>query len=130
MTPIMTSKTIEYALEALVFLAVRQGRPMSSARIAADTGVPSSYLSKVMQALCRAGIARSQRGPSGGFVLAREAADITVLDVAHAVDGWEAPDQADDEPAHARAVSRYLGSLAVDAQRSMGRTTLADLAGA
>ena len=126
MPPTMTSKTTEYALEALVFLASRRGRPMSSATIAAGTGVPPSYLSKVLQALCRAGIVRSQRGPSGGFVLARDASGVTVLDVAQAVDGWDEPES--EEPQRVGPVSRYLSSLAVDTQRAMQETTLAALA--
>ncbi len=125
----MVSKTTEYALLALVFLMSEGGRARSSATIAEATGAPSSYLSKVLQALCRAGILRSQRGPSGGFTLARDAEGISVLEVAEAVEGPDEPPPG-VEGAVARgadAVRTYLASLAGEAQRTMGSTSLADL---
>jgi Rrf2 family protein len=43
-------------------------------------------LSKVLQALGRAGLVRSRRGLGGGFELTRSAEKITVYDVVQAVD--------------------------------------------
>jgi Rrf2 family protein len=83
---VIWSQTTEYALRAVVQLAVAPGEPRTTADIAAATRVPSGYLSKVLQTLARAGIVRARRGLGGGFVLGRPAAQLTVLDVVEAVD--------------------------------------------
>jgi Rrf2 family transcriptional regulator, nitric oxide-sensitive transcriptional repressor len=82
----MISTTAEYALRAVVQLAMHEGVPQTTEAIAKMTRVPSSYLSKVLQQLARAGIVSSQRGLGGGFVLTRAPVDISVLDVIDAVD--------------------------------------------
>lgn len=82
----LISQTAEYALRAVVCLASQPDRPMVTPLIAEVTHVPAGYLSKVLQTLGRSGIVQSQRGLHGGFVLARPAAELTVLDVVNAVD--------------------------------------------
>lgn len=85
----MISSTAEYALRAIVHLATcppTRGEPLTSQRIAEKTKVPAGYMSKVLQDLARAGIVHSQRGPNGGFTLARGPEEITILDVMNAVD--------------------------------------------
>ena len=85
----MSSLTAEYALRAVVLLGANLGSPRTTQQIAEQTRVPSGYLSKVLQALGRAGVVESQRGLNGGFVLARPPNDLTVLDVINAVDPLE-----------------------------------------
>ena len=82
----MISQTAEYALRAVVMLGSNPGSPWTTRQIAAKTRVPSGYLSKVLQALGRAGLVEAQRGLYGGFVLSRSLDDLTVLDVINAVD--------------------------------------------
>lgn len=82
----MISQTIEYALRAMNNLASLEGAATTSETIAKATRVPQAYLSKVMRDLVRADLVRSFRGPHGGFVLAREAGSITLLDIVNAVD--------------------------------------------
>lgn len=79
------SSTTEYALRAAVYLASLEGGAASSERIAENTKVPPGYISKVMRDLVVAGVASSQRGPNGGFVLARAPAKISILEVVDAV---------------------------------------------
>lgn len=81
----MFSSTTEYALRASVFLASLKGESASSERISDATKVPPGYISKVMRDLVVARLVESQRGPNGGFTLARDPAAITVLDVVNAV---------------------------------------------
>lgn len=81
----MISQTAEYALRAMVYLA-DVGRACITRDIANVTRVPADYLSKVLQALNRADLVRSQRGPHGGFTLSRPAADLTIWEVIQAVD--------------------------------------------
>ncbi len=82
----MISQTSEYALRAVVCIGNNGGQPMTSAAIAKMTRVPHGYLSKVLQALGKAGLVHSQRGLGGGFVLTRQFDELTVLDVINAVD--------------------------------------------
>ena len=82
----MLSSTAEYALRAVVYLASEPADSRTSQEIAQVTRVPAGYVSKVLQALVRAGLAHSQRGPSGGFTLARAPAGVSALEVINAVD--------------------------------------------
>lgn len=82
----MFSNTAEYALRAAVHLATESEGLRSSQSIAEATKVPAGYLSKILKDLADAGIVNSQRGPNGGFSLARPAEEITVLEVVNAVD--------------------------------------------
>jgi Rrf2 family protein len=82
----MVSQTAEYALRAAVCLGNQMGTPLTTQQIAEVTRVPAGYLSKVLQALGRAGIVSSQRGLHGGFVLARPLDELSVLEVVNAVD--------------------------------------------
>lgn len=81
----MISQTAEYALRAMVFLAMRNAAATGQ-EIAQTTKVPPGYLSKLMQQLVKAKLVNSQRGIGGGFVLSRTPAEISILDVINAVD--------------------------------------------
>ncbi len=81
----MITQTAEYALRAVVYLSQSAG-PCTSAAIAAATGVPAGYMSKVLQSLSRAGIVSSQRGLHGGFVLRDSPHKLTALTVINAVE--------------------------------------------
>lgn len=85
----MISQTAEYALRAVVFLASQTGQPVTTQKVAAATRVPVGYLSKVLQALGKAGLVDAQRGLRGGYVLARRPGELTVLDVINSVDPLE-----------------------------------------
>lgn len=82
----MLSRTTEYALRAVIYLAKTEGDNTTSQVIAAATAVPEGYMSKVLNTLARAGIVSSQRGPTGGFTLAVPAPDLTMLRVVEAVE--------------------------------------------
>ena len=83
----MFSRTTEYALRAVVYLAGRSGEPCTIGQLAEGTRVPfTDYLSKVMQNLRKAGLVRSQRGLHGGFTLGVPPEKLTVYDVVQAVD--------------------------------------------
>lgn len=67
----MFSQTVEYALRAVVHLAAESPRARTTDQIATATLVPKAYLSKVLQALVRGGVVKSQRGLGGGIALAQ-----------------------------------------------------------
>ena len=82
----MITQTTEYALRAVVFLAMSDGQAHTTAQIADGTKVPSAYLSKVLQSLSRAGLVSSQRGLGGGFTLSVDPSDLSILEIIETVD--------------------------------------------
>lgn len=82
----MFSQTVEYALRAVVHLAGESPAAQTTDQIAAATLVPKAYLSKVLQALVRGGVVRSQRGLGGGMTLSRPPSELTILQVVNAVE--------------------------------------------
>ena len=82
----MISQTVEYALRAIVTIAQHEGRPCTAQQISKITQVPSPYLSKLMQGLVRAGLASSQRGLHGGFLLVKDAGELTIWEIVDAVE--------------------------------------------
>jgi Rrf2 family protein len=51
------------------------------------TGIPPKFLDQVMHDLRRGGLVESRRGVGGGYVLTRDPAGISFLDVADMIDG-------------------------------------------
>ena len=85
----MLSKSADYALRAVVWLARQPGRPESANRLAEVTQVPRRYLHKVLQDLVHAEIIHSQTGPGGGYSLDRNPEHVTILDIVNAVSPLE-----------------------------------------
>jgi Rrf2 family protein len=84
------SDGVEWGVHACVLLAVLPAdAALPAARLAEYHGVPSAYLAKHLQALARAEVLETVKGPRGGYRLSRPAAQITVLDVVEAIDGHE-----------------------------------------
>ena len=83
------SSRLEYALVALLELAKYQaeGKPLKVNEIAASQSLPERYLDQIFTLLKRQGIISSQRGMKGGYLLARELWQITLLDVVLAIEG-------------------------------------------
>ncbi|MFQ5839999.1 MAG: RrF2 family transcriptional regulator [Candidatus Methylomirabilales bacterium] len=82
------TRAADYGLRAMLYLARQPHGKVSRLKdIAADQGVPPGFLSKVTQALARAGLARSSRGVHGGVALARDPRDVSVKDVVEAIEG-------------------------------------------
>ncbi|WP_192822840.1 Rrf2 family transcriptional regulator [Rufibacter sp. LB8] len=88
----MLSKTTEYALRAIVYLALQQetGKRIGIKELAQELELPSPFMGKILQDLVRKGVIASLKGPTGGFFLHRPAADITILEVVRTIDGLEA----------------------------------------
>lgn len=78
----MLSQTAEYALRAVLYLADRpNGQPVRVEEIGGVLGMPSPYLSKILNTLARARILTSLRGRHGGFQLAVAPEDLPLLKV-------------------------------------------------
>jgi Rrf2 family protein len=82
----MISQTAEYALRAIVYLAGQEGAACTTTQIANTTQIPAGYLAKVMQSLSRARLVKSRRGVNGGFILAHDSRELSILTVINAVD--------------------------------------------
>jgi Rrf2 family protein len=80
---------VEWALHSCVNLCWIPGETVTAKKLAAFYELPTAYLNKQLQALSRAGIMSSTSGPKGGFQLAKQPEDITLLDVVVAIDGPE-----------------------------------------
>ncbi|MET0143836.1 MAG: Rrf2 family transcriptional regulator [Ilumatobacteraceae bacterium] len=79
----------DYACRALLSLTLHGAGdgPTSVRDIAERTGLPQPYLEQILLALKGAGLVRSKRGVGGGYVLARDPADIKLSEIVSAVDG-------------------------------------------
>ncbi len=79
----------DYASRALLSLALGDdlSAPTSVRDLAERTGLPQPYLEQILLILKGVGLVRSKRGVGGGYVLAKDAADITLAEIVAAVDG-------------------------------------------
>jgi Rrf2 family protein len=85
---VRVSAKADYALRALIEIAQRSdGLPVSAEELGRLQQIPHGFWQAILADRRRAGIVVSQRGQSGGWRLARGAADVSVADVIRAVDG-------------------------------------------
>jgi Rrf2 family protein len=79
----------DYASRALLSLALGADLsvPTSVRDLAERTGLPQPYLEQILLILKGVGLVRSKRGVGGGYVLARDADNITLAEIVAAVDG-------------------------------------------
>lgn len=82
------SRSAEYAIRALIPLAqLPPGEFALVKNVAAETGIPSHFLAKLLQDLARHGFLKSTKGPHGGFRLNIPPEEISMLRIVDAVDG-------------------------------------------
>ncbi len=78
----------DYAVRAVVELADSgQDSPRKVDEIAQAQAIPVSFLENILTQLRSAGVVRSQRGPEGGYWLARPAREVSLADIIRAVEG-------------------------------------------
>ena len=82
------SRQCEYALQAVLFLALRkEGTLVSIKELTRELQIPYHFLGKIMQDLTRKGLLVSEKGPRGGFALKIPASEITLFHIVDAIDG-------------------------------------------
>jgi Rrf2 family protein len=81
------SARADYALRAAIELAATDAEHVTSDQLAKAQQIPAKFLEAILTQLRRAGLVRSQRGPDGGFWLARPAEEISLADIIRAIDG-------------------------------------------
>ena len=128
------SRSAEYAIRAFVHLAqVPDGKYAMVKNIAETEVIPAHFLAKILQQLARKGLLRSSKGPTGGFSLRIEPAEIRLLDIVEALDGLAPYQQCasglsecnDDMPCSMHDSWVALRSRIMD---YLGKNTIADLA--
>jgi Rrf2 family protein len=82
------TRAADYAVRVMVHLATLPAHERVLLPVlAAATGAPESFLSKVLQALSRAKLISSRRGQSGGFEILARGREASMLEVIEAIDG-------------------------------------------
>jgi len=127
------SKQEGYALRIALDLARYSASPLKD--IARRQNIPLPYLGKIVQALARGGVVRTERGPHGGVRLARAPSTITMRQVIEAAQGPIALSRCLIEPEHDCPVNnancpvrRVTSRLQAIVTQELDRVTLADLA--
>lgn len=124
------------SVHVLAYLAYHQGATVPSAEIAASVATNPVVIRRLLGALAKARLVAATKGPSGGFVLARPASKVTLLDIHRAVEpkadsgmGRFAPNR--ECPVGAK-IEAILGRLFARAQASLeaewSRVSLASVA--
>jgi Rrf2 family protein len=127
---------LEYAIRAMIELAVRrdEGGLIPAREIAERQQVPLRFLEQQLGALSRAGLVESFRGAGGGCRIARDPADITVAQIADAIEGQIYPVfclEPSDHTCFADSrcgLQGFWADVARAVQEVFERTTVADLA--
>ena len=85
----MFSKTCEYAIRAVIFIAQKSefGVNVGIREIAKGISSPEHFIAKILQDLSRKGLVQSIKGPNGGFYLDESSKKHTLADIVKAVDG-------------------------------------------
>jgi len=130
------SQKLEYAMRAMIELALRRdsGVLVPAREIANTQQIPLRFLEQQLGALHKAGLVESFRGAGGGCRLAKEPADISVAEIADAIEGQLYPMFCLEPTDHTCfADSRcglqgFWGEVARAIQRVFEETTVADLA--
>ena len=77
-----------YGLKAMFVLALEQDKgPIPLKLIANRQNISMQYLEQIFSALKKANLVKSVRGAQGGYLLAKNAKDITVGDVLNVLEG-------------------------------------------
>jgi len=133
------SRQCEYALQGVLYLAAKPRGEMTPIKeLTQRLEIPYHFLGKILQDLTRKRLLVSLKGPTGGFALARPAAEITLFQIVDAVDGTDFfnecvlgfPECGGDNPCpvhdrwgslrediHAMLVSKNIAQLASEMKR-------------
>ncbi len=132
------SKRGEYGLRALQYLAAQYGEgPVPNKELAERNNIPYRFLEQILITLKHARVVRSQKGPQGGYTLARPPDQITLAEVVRLLDGPLAPIPCVSETAFEPCgcpdmencgLRRVMKRVRDVVAEMMENTTLADLA--
>ncbi|MCP3139153.1 SUF system Fe-S cluster assembly regulator [Pyxidicoccus xibeiensis] len=129
------SKMTDYGIVLMTELARAEGDTRTTRELAARTRVPLPSASKVLKGLLQAGLVVSHRGASGGYGLARPAAELSLAELVAALEGPVALTECGvhttgGAPCELEAVCQVRGHwrlINTAIQDALGRLSLADL---
>jgi len=82
------SRTSQYAIQALIFMATQpRGEAVLNRTIAEHLGASPTYLAKVLQNLCKSNLLYSFRGKQGGFCLRERGEKINLMQIVLITEG-------------------------------------------
>ena len=82
------TRATEYAIRAILFMSRQPaGEIVYKKDICKAQEITPAFLTKILQPLIKDGIVGSQRGVGGGFYLAKEPSEITLLDIIKSQEG-------------------------------------------
>ncbi len=114
------SKKLLFAIEAVVDIAYHAGSgTVRSSDISRRQGIPRRYLEQVLQQLVHHGILAGQRGPRGGYRLARERRRISVGEIIRIVRQLEGTIDPASEPDGSEIGVKVVRPLWIDMQREI-----------
>jgi len=133
MRSVRISAKEDYAVRALIELAIADGGPLKRDDIAQAQSIPTAFLQNILMELRHAEIVETQRGREGGFRLARPAKEITIADVVRAVSGPLATVRGLRPPAveygdSTEALTEVWIALRANIREILEHVTLADVA--
>jgi Rrf2 family protein len=124
----------DYAVRAVVELAAgSHDAPRKVDEVARAQGIPVSFLENILTQLRSAGIVRSQRGPDGGYWLARPAHELNLAQVIRAVEGplvgvrGQRPEEISYEGS-AESLQQVWIALRANLRKVLEHVTIADVA--
>ncbi|WP_018724427.1 RrF2 family transcriptional regulator [Salinispora fenicalii] len=134
------SARVDYALRAVAELAsatdgvsTGRGRFVTADQIARAQEIPPKFLESILLQLRRGGVVQAQRGPEGGYWLARPAREISLAEVIRVIDGplahvrGQRPEQLGYHGA-ARALQDVWIALRASERQILELVTVADVA--
>lgn len=85
----MFSKSCEYAIKAMIFVAQKSRGDVKVGikEIATGTDAPEHFVAKIMQELSRKKLVHSVKGPNGGFYMDQADLKTSIADIVKAIDG-------------------------------------------
>lgn len=125
----ITSKS-RHAITSM-FELMMQNKPVKLAALSENNGVSLSYLEQIFAALRVKSLVKGQRGPGGGYVLAKNASEISIADIICAVDEWV--DYVHNKPKAPSYVSQTFSTnmlwddLSKDIYKFLAETSLLDV---
>ncbi len=81
------TKRSDYAIRAMLALTMAPDGLLSSRKIAEEMSIPPRFLPQIMGDLTRAALVEAHPGRAGGYRLAKDASEVTLLTVIEAVEG-------------------------------------------
>ncbi len=127
-----------YGIRALINLAIAHGgeRVLSIKHISRKEGISGVYLEQIFNRLKRRGLIKSIRGPKGGYVLAKDPAEVSIYEVVMALEGGVFPGRCVSRKGEKKmcektercASKEVWDEVAMKIKETLGRFSLRDLA--